>query len=68
MLPTFLAASSLTTGDLVFSVSGFLFFYTLLLAIEMFLMVKYVRLGPSSLGTGRYDLEQDAASRPLPAE
>ena len=29
-------------------------FYTVLLFVEMFLMVKYARLGPASLGTGRY--------------
>jgi cytochrome d ubiquinol oxidase subunit I len=33
-----------------------------LLIIEMFLMLKYVRLGPSSLHTGRYHYEQEALS------
>ena len=60
VLPTFLATSSLTTGDLVFSLAGFLTFYTALLVIEMFLMVKFARLGPSSLGTGRYHFERGA--------
>ena len=32
-------------------------FYTLLLVIEMFLMFKYARLGPSSLHSGRYHFE-----------
>ncbi|MEJ2623718.1 MAG: cytochrome ubiquinol oxidase subunit I [Pseudolabrys sp.] len=54
VLPTFLATSSLTVGDLVFSLTGFIGFYTFLLIIEIFLMVKFARLGPASLGTGRY--------------
>ncbi len=37
--------------------AGFLFFYTALLVIELYLMLKYVRLGPSSLHTGQYALE-----------
>jgi len=54
VLPTFLATSSLTSGDLIFSLTGFITFYTVLLVIELFLMIKYIRLGPASLGTGRY--------------
>jgi len=54
VLPTFLATSSLTTGDLIFSLTGFITFYTGLLAIELYLMVKFARKGPASLGTGRY--------------
>jgi cytochrome d ubiquinol oxidase subunit I len=54
VLPTHLSTSTLTTGDLTFSLIGFLGFYTLLLVVEMYLMFKYARLGPSSLGTGRY--------------
>ncbi|MEO0036573.1 MAG: hypothetical protein RLZZ501_2596 [Pseudomonadota bacterium] len=61
VLPTFLATSSLTSGDLIFSLVGFIGFYTLLLVIEIFLMVKYARLGPASLGTGRYHGETGGA-------
>ncbi len=57
VLPTFLATSSLTTADLIFSITGFFVFYTFLLSIEMYLMVKFARLGPSSLQTGRYYFE-----------
>ena len=57
ILPTHLSTSTLTTGSLWFSLSGFLLFYTVLLIAEMYLMLKYSRLGPSSLGTGRYHLE-----------
>ena len=68
MLPTFLATSSLTSGDLIFSLVGFLGFYSLLLVIEVFLMVKFARLGPSSLGTGRYHFERGVVPHAAPAE
>jgi cytochrome d ubiquinol oxidase subunit I len=62
VLPTFLATSSLTPGDLVFSLVGFIGFYTFLLVIEVWLMFHFARKGPSSLGTGRYHLEQHAGA------
>lgn len=58
VLPTFLATSSLTTGDLIFSMAGFIGFYTFLLVIEMWLMFHFARKGPSSLRTGRYHFEK----------
>ncbi len=64
VLPTFLATSSLTAGELVFSLVGFVGFYTFLLVIEIYLMTKYARLGPASLGTGRYHGEVPPAGRP----
>ncbi len=33
-------------------------FYTVLLIIEMYLMIKFAKLGPSSLHTGRYHFEK----------
>ncbi len=59
ILPTNLSTSSLTAGNLYFSLAGFIGFYTLLLIIEMYLMFKYARLGPSSLHTGRYFFEKN---------
>lgn len=61
ILPTHLSASSLTTTDLYLSLAGFILFYTALFVIEITLMFKYARLGPSSLHTGRYHHEQQAA-------
>ena len=58
ILPTHLSTSSLSAGDLYFSLAGFIGFYTLLLIVEMYLMFKYARLGPSSLHTGRYFFEK----------
>jgi cytochrome bd ubiquinol oxidase subunit I len=57
ILPTSLSSSSLSSGNLYFSLIGFIGFYTLLLIIEMYLMFKYARLGPSSLKTGQYHFE-----------
>ena len=61
ILPTQLSSSSLSSNDLAFSLAGFIGFYTLLLVIELFLMFKYARLGPSSLHTGKYHFERAAA-------
>jgi cytochrome d ubiquinol oxidase subunit I len=52
----------LTVGDLIGSIAGFMILYTLLLVVEVYLMVKFVRIGPSSLHTGRYHFEHEAAA------
>jgi cytochrome d ubiquinol oxidase subunit I len=57
VLPTHLSVSTLSTGSLYGSLAGFIGFYTLLLVVEMYLMVRFARLGPASLGTGRYTSE-----------
>jgi cytochrome d ubiquinol oxidase subunit I len=57
VLPTALSASSLSVTDVALSLAGFVVFYTALLVADLYLIVKYARLGPSSLGTGRYHLE-----------
>ncbi len=62
VLPTHMSVSSLSSEQLWFSIGGFALFYTVLLIIEMYLMIKYARLGPSSLHTGRYCFEQGAAA------
>jgi cytochrome d ubiquinol oxidase subunit I len=62
VLPTFLSTSTLTAGDLIGSICGLVLIYTVLLAAEVYLMVKFVRQGPSSLHTGRYHFEHEAAS------
>ncbi|CAB3788509.1 cytochrome ubiquinol oxidase subunit I [Pararobbsia alpina] len=60
ILPTSASASTLTPNDLYFSLGGFVLFYTVLFVVEMFLMFKYARRGPSSLHTGRYHHEPRA--------
>jgi cytochrome d ubiquinol oxidase subunit I len=67
VLPTYIATSSLTEADLIGSLIGFVAFYTLLAIVEMFLMIKFARLGPSSLHTGRYHHEQDKAAASVTA-
>lgn len=52
VLPTHLSVNSLYG-----SLAGFIGFYTVLLVVEMYLMVKFARMGPGSLGTGRYSNE-----------
>ncbi|ACT12289.1 cytochrome ubiquinol oxidase subunit I [Pectobacterium aroidearum] len=62
ILPTAVATSSLTAGDILFSMALICGLYTLFLIAEMYLMFKYARLGPSSLRTGRYHFEQPIAA------
>lgn len=57
ILPTFLAVSSLTAKDLVISLLAFIGFYTALLIVEIWLMLRFARQGPSCLHTGRYHFE-----------
>ncbi|BGI50730.1 MAG: cytochrome ubiquinol oxidase subunit I [Arsenophonus endosymbiont of Ceratovacuna japonica] len=58
ILPTDVAHSSLTSTDLIFSIILICGLYTLFLIIELFLMFKFVRQGPSIFKTGRYYDEQ----------
>lgn len=54
MLPTYFSVSNISVANVYASLAGFVGFYTVLLMIEMYLMVKYARKGPASLGTGKY--------------
>ncbi|MCX4193072.1 cytochrome ubiquinol oxidase subunit I [Methylophaga sp. OBS1] len=57
ILPTFLSTSTLAVSDVWNSLIALISFYTLLLIIEMYLMIHFVRQGPSSLHTGQYHFE-----------
>ncbi len=57
VLPTHLSVSTQSVNSLYGSLAGFIGFYTVLLVLEMFLMIRFARLGPGSLGTGRYQNE-----------
>jgi cytochrome d ubiquinol oxidase subunit I len=57
VLPTHLSVSTLSVESLYGSLAGFVGFYTVLLIVEVYLMQKFARQGPGSLGTGRYDHE-----------
>ena len=67
VLPTHLSVSTLSVGSLYGSLAGFVGFYTVLLIVEVYLMQKFARLGPGSLGTGRYQSEPFHPATPLPA-
>jgi len=62
VLPTFLSTSTLGMGDIIGSLIALIALYTIFLVVEMYLMIKFVRLGPSSLHTGRYHFELDAVA------
>lgn len=49
LLPTFMGASSVPAGHVWASLFGFIFFYTVLAVIELYLMIKYIRLGPDHI-------------------
>ena len=61
ILPTHLSISSLSFDQVRNSLAAFALMYISLFAVEMFLMIKYARLGPSSLHTGRYHYETTEA-------
>ena len=48
VLPTFLGVSKVPASNVVFSLLGFVLFYTVLAVIDLVLIVKYVRIGPSA--------------------
>jgi len=49
LLPTFMGASMLSASNLWISIGGFVLFYTLLAIVEVYLMVKYIRISPEGL-------------------
>lgn len=49
ILPTHLSASTVSAGEVWASLAGFVVFYTGLMIVEMYLMIKYARLGPTVL-------------------
>ena len=47
VLPTFLAVSPIPAATVALSLTGFVVFYTILAVIDVYLLRKYIRLGPS---------------------
>lgn len=47
VLPTHLSVSSISVGSVYGSLAGFVAFYTILLVVELYLMFKFARLGPT---------------------
>ena len=50
VLPTALGVSSVSAGQVLFSIIGFVVFYTILAAVDAVLMLRYARKGPDGLG------------------
>ncbi|MBW8308837.1 MAG: cytochrome ubiquinol oxidase subunit I [Candidatus Paracaedibacteraceae bacterium] len=46
IMPTFLGVSSISKEQILFSLSGFVLFYTTLLVVDLYLMRKYIKIGP----------------------
>jgi cytochrome d ubiquinol oxidase subunit I len=49
ILPTAMGTSSVSASQLLTSLAGFIIFYTVLAIVEVYLMVKYIRLGPDNI-------------------
>lgn len=49
ILPTFMGTSSINLSQIMTSLIGFVLFYSVLAVVELYLMIKYVRLGPDGL-------------------
>ncbi|WP_111748433.1 cytochrome ubiquinol oxidase subunit I [Salinisphaera orenii] len=46
-LPTWLSASTHSVGYMIFSLIGFVLLYSIFIAVEMYLMIKFIRIGPT---------------------
>ena len=46
IMPTFMGVSAVSPGQVLFSLAGFVIFYSTLAVVDVFLLVKYVRKGP----------------------
>ena len=46
VLPTFMSVSSVPATNVWLSLIGFIVFYSVLAVVELYLMIKYVKLGP----------------------
>jgi len=66
VLPTFLAASSVSVAQVLFSLAGFVLFYSALLIVELILMLRYIHMGPVK-ALGLEEIVRGAPS-PVPAE
>jgi len=49
VLPTALGVSSTAAGNVAFSLAGFAVFYSALLVADLYLLIKYIRLGPEDI-------------------
>ncbi|CAO5675353.1 MAG: Cytochrome bd ubiquinol oxidase subunit 1 [Holosporales bacterium] len=52
VLPTFLSASNVSSGNVLASLIAFVLFYSVLLVVDVMLMKKYIKLGPTLSNKG----------------
>ena len=55
VLPTYLANSAVSAGSVWVSLSGFVLFYSILAVVDVFLLVRTIRLGPSLVSAAHGD-------------
>jgi cytochrome d ubiquinol oxidase subunit I len=70
VLPTWMSASTHSVGYMVFSLIGFVTLYSIFIGIEMYLMIRAIRIGPTEHGGdgGASALPRPTlAPRPVPA-
>jgi cytochrome bd ubiquinol oxidase subunit I len=66
VLPTFLAVSPIPVHNVAISLAGFVLFYSVLAVVDAYLLVKYVRIGPS-IGHGDSPLVGEGRTAPAGA-
>jgi cytochrome d ubiquinol oxidase subunit I len=49
ILPTALGISSVSFGNVLSSLIGFILLYSSLLIVDLYLMIKYIKIGPDKL-------------------
>ncbi|MGD8111687.1 cytochrome ubiquinol oxidase subunit I [Vibrio sp. TRT 17S01] len=62
VLPVNMAVSNLASSDIWISLGVIFFLYSAFLIIEIYLMVRFAKIGPSVLKTGRYHFENAHSS------
>jgi cytochrome d ubiquinol oxidase subunit I len=62
VLPTFLAVSSISANNVLVTLFGFIGFYSALLLVDIYLMVKAIRLGPGHIAPAPQAQAMPAAS------
>ena len=67
VLPTFMAVSSISASNVLITLIGFIVFYSTLAVVDVYLMTKAIRLGPT-IGEPRSPAAIAPAAFPAAAE
>ncbi|MBU6460012.1 MAG: cytochrome ubiquinol oxidase subunit I [Proteobacteria bacterium] len=54
ILPTWMSASNHSLGYMIFSLGGFILLYTIFIIVEMYLMLRFIRQGPTTGHMGHH--------------